>query len=68
MGKKQQTARPFFAVRGEFTESMEATMQAAVFLIQEIENAMELGQIDAKRMPSLRQRLDAFKGALMERE
>lgn len=61
MAKKSKTIRPFFALRWEMADTMEALTNELLMLIQAIETAIQLGDMNDAAKKLLSERVEALK-------
>lgn len=65
MGNRKELAKPIFAVKHDFVDSLDAFLQEAVSFHQAVQTALELGQVSDTVRPVLEARLKAFARAMM---
>jgi len=65
MARKKEEPKPLFSLKHDFYESLDAVTQQGIMLIQAIEHALDLGQVNERVAPIIRERLDAFRKALL---
>jgi hypothetical protein len=62
---KKKDLKPLFAIKHDFYDSLDNTLAQGINLIQAVESALELDQINQRVVPIVKERLDAFKKALL---
>lgn len=65
MARKKEPTKPLFAVKYDFYASLDEVANTAIVLIQAIETALDLKQIGDAAEPIVREKLDAFRKALL---
>lgn len=62
---KKKTAPPLFSVKHDFVSSLDQFIDAAMLLSQAIGTALELGAIDERLAPKIKEKLEAFNKSMM---
>ena len=63
---KQKQAKPLFAVKQDFIDAVDNTINKVLPLIQAIEMAMKLGHLSEDAEPIIQKPLDDLRAALFE--
>lgn len=68
MAKKQKDIRPFFPLRFEITDTLEALSHEILMCLQAMETAVELGGMNDPGKKILQERIDCLKKVCMSKE
>lgn len=68
MAKKPKDIRPFFKLRGEISDTLEALAHQILMCLQAMETAIELGDLNDAGKKILQERIDGLKKVCMSRD
>lgn len=64
MARRKAEPKPLFAVKGDFTESLDAFVQASLLFHGMAKMALDLGYIDQRIEPKFREAFEKFDRAI----
>lgn len=65
---RKKSVKPLFAVKGEFTDSLDAFVDAVVVFRQAVSSALDLKRVSEDVAPLLREKLAALDAAMLTRD
>ena len=65
MARSKPEPKPLFALKGDFYDSLDHTLQQMVNFLQAVETALQLDQVSATMKPKLQEQCDRMRKALL---